>query len=293
VNITLTGGTGFIGSHILADLVTHDHDVVALVRDENEAAVVRSHGATATIVDLYDRPAVVDILRSSDGAVHTASPGDDTSAAFDSAVVDAAIEAFGDSAKPYAHISGLWIYGDNLSITEESPESPPPLVAWKPPLQRRLLSEKGMRGIVVICGSAYGDGGGGIPGILLGSPRDDTGNLIMLGTGEQHWVEIHVVDLADFFRRVLEDDSARGTYVLGNGLDPTVTDLTLAAAEATGAPGAVPGSRDEAHARLGPYLADVLLLDQSTRAFRARKELGWSPTHVGLIEEFKTGRYDS
>src|SRR6202035_3157949 len=98
-----------------------------------------------------------------------------------------------------------------------------------------------MRGIVVICGSAYGDGGGGIPGILLGSPRDDTGNLIMLGTGEQHWVEIHVVDLADFFRRVLEDDSARGTYVLGNGLDPTVTDLTLAAAEATGAPGAVPG----------------------------------------------------
>ena len=115
----------------------------------------------------------------------------------------------------------------------------------------------------------------------------------MLGTGEQHWVEIHVVDLADFFRRVLEDDSARGTYVLGNGLDPTVTDLTLAAAEATGAPGAVPGSRDEPHAHLGPYLADVLLLDQSTRASRARKELGWSPTHVGLIQEFKTGRYGS
>jgi NAD(P)-dependent dehydrogenase (short-subunit alcohol dehydrogenase family) len=47
MDIALTGGTGFIGSHILADLVTHDHDVVALVRDENEAAVVRSHGAAA------------------------------------------------------------------------------------------------------------------------------------------------------------------------------------------------------------------------------------------------------
>jgi uncharacterized protein YbjT (DUF2867 family) len=31
MNIALTGGTGFIGSHILADLVAHDHDVVALV----------------------------------------------------------------------------------------------------------------------------------------------------------------------------------------------------------------------------------------------------------------------
>lgn len=39
------------------------------------------------------------------------------------------------------------------------------------------------------------------PALLLGSPRDDQGNLIMLGTGEQHWSTVHVADLADFFRR--------------------------------------------------------------------------------------------
>jgi hypothetical protein len=40
-----------------------------------------------------------------------------------------------------------------------------------------------MRAVVPVCSVAYGDGGGGVPGVLLGSPRDDGGNLIMVGTG--------------------------------------------------------------------------------------------------------------
>ena len=42
------------------------------------------------MIDLYDRPAVVTMLSSADAAIHTASPGDATSAELDSAVVDAA-----------------------------------------------------------------------------------------------------------------------------------------------------------------------------------------------------------
>ena len=148
-----------------------------------------------------------------------------------------------------------------------------------------------MRGVVIVSGVAYGDGGGGIPGLLLGSPRDDAGNLIMLGTGQQHWSTVHVADLADFFRRVLEDDSARGHYVVGDGSNPTVAELTEAAAVAAGAPGAVPGSDDEARARLGDYFAEVLLLDQGTDAAKARAELEWHPSHPGLVDEFRNGSY--
>jgi nucleoside-diphosphate-sugar epimerase len=148
-----------------------------------------------------------------------------------------------------------------------------------------------MRGAVIISSVAYGDGGGGIPGLLLGSPRDDAGNLIMLGTGRQHWATVHVADLADAFRRVLEDDSARGYYVIGNGENPTVTQLTEAAAVAAGATGAVPGSDDEARTRLGDYFAEVLLLDQGTDAAKARTELGWYPTHPSLTDEFRHGSY--
>jgi nucleoside-diphosphate-sugar epimerase len=243
------------------------------------------------VVDLYDRPAVVSALRTADGAVHTASPGDATSANLDAAVADAAIEAFAGTGKPYLHISGAWVYGNNLAISEESPINAPALVVWRQPIEHRVLDAADMRGVVIVSGVAYGDGGGGVPGVLLGSPRDDAGNLIMLGTGQQHWSTVHAADLADFFRRVLENDSARGYYVIGNGANSTVAELTEAAAVAVGAPGAIAGSDEEARTRLGDYFAEVLLLDQSTTAAKARTELDWYPSHPGLVEEFRHGSY--
>ncbi len=243
MKVTLTGATGFIGSHVLTELHQHGHQVTALVRDDDQADIVAARGATAAVADLYDRSAVAELLGRTDGGIHTASPGDATSANLDSAMVDAVTDAFDGTGKPYLQVSGLWIYGPNTSITEESPLNAPPMVAWKPPNERRVLDAKGMRGVVIVSGVAYGDGGGGLPGLLLGSPRDDTGDLIMLGTGQQHWPTVHAADLADAFRRALEDDSARGRYVISNGLRPTVAELTEAAAVADGAPGAVPGSR--------------------------------------------------
>jgi nucleoside-diphosphate-sugar epimerase len=257
----------------------------------DQAAIVAAREATPAVVDLYDRAAVVSLLRGADGAIHTASPGDDTSAGLDSAVVDAALDAFAGTGKPYLHITGTWIYGDNTSISEGSPLDPPALVAWKEPIESRVLEAEDMRGVVIVSSIAYGDGGGGIPGLVLGSPRDEAGNLIMLGTGGQRWSTVHVADLADFFRRVLEHDSARGRYVIGNGLNATVAELTEAAAVAVGAPGAVRGSDDEARARLGDYFAEVLLLDQGTDATKARAELDWHPSHPGLADEFRHGSY--
>ncbi len=291
MKVALTGATGFIGSHVLTDLYKHGHDVTALVRDDDQADIVAARGATPIVVDLYDRSAVVNVLAGADGAIHTASPGDATSADLDSAVVDAAIDAYAGTGKPYIEISGLWVYGANTSITEDSPFHAPALVAWKEPIERRVLGAKDMRGVVVVSGVAYGDGGGAIPGLLLGSTTDDQGNLIMLGTGQQHWATVHVADLADVFRRVLEHGTARGYYVIGDGLNPTVAELTVAAAVAAGAPGALPGSDDEARNRLGDYFAEVLLLDQGTIAAKARAELDWSPSHPGLIEEFRHGSY--
>lgn len=291
MKVALTGATGFVGSHILTELLANGHQVTALVRGDAEAQRVGAQGATPTIVDLSDRPSVAKELNETDGAIHTASPGDASSADLDSSVVDAAIEAFDGTGKPYLHISGLWVYGSNPSITEDSPLDAPAMVSWKEPIDRRVLDAGGMRGVVIVCSVAYGDGGGGIPGVLLGSPRDPDGNLIMLGGGGQHWSTVHIADLADFFRRVLESDSARGRYVLGNGLTPTVAELTEAAAVAAGAPGAVPGSDEEARTRLGDYFAEVLLLDQGTNAARARSELGWLPTRPGLVDEFRSGSY--
>jgi len=291
MKVALTGATGYIGSHVLAELQEHGHEVIALVQDGARADTVAARGAKAAVVDLYDRQAMASLLEDADGAIHTASPGDATTADLDSAVADAVIEAFAGTGKPYVEISGVWAYGDNTAITEQSPFHAPALVAWKEPIEGRVLSATGMRAVVVVSSTAYGDGGGAIPEALLASPRDDAGNLIMIGTGRQHWSTVHVADLADFFRRVLEDDFARGRYVIGNGVNSTLAELTEAAAAAVDAPGAVPGSEQEARGRLGDNFAEVLLLDQGTEAAKARAELGWSPSHPSLVDEFRHGSY--
>jgi nucleoside-diphosphate-sugar epimerase len=291
MNIALTGGTGFVGSHILSELVAHGHEVTALVRSEDEAIAVSKEGAKTAVVDLYDQPAVVGLLTSVDGSVHVASPGDETSAALDSAMVDAVVEAYTGTGKPHIQITGIWNYGSNTDISENSSYHAPAMVAWKEEIEQRLFGAVDIRAIVPVVSVAYGDAGGGVPGVLLGSPRDDAGNLIMIGDGRQHWSTVHVAAVANFFRRALENDSARGRYVVGNGINPTVAELTEAAAVAVGAPGAVPGSDEEARARLGDYFAEVLLLDQGTTSARARGELGWQPTHPGLSDEFRAGSY--
>src|SRR5207247_8652648 len=88
MHVALTGATGFIGSHVLTELREHGHDVTALVRNDDQAEVVAARGASPAVVDLYDRPTVVGLLRSADAAIHTASPGGATSADLDAAMAD-------------------------------------------------------------------------------------------------------------------------------------------------------------------------------------------------------------
>jgi uncharacterized protein YbjT (DUF2867 family) len=94
MKIALTGSAGFIGSHISTERRAHGHEVTALVRDDAQSANVAGQGGTPEVVDLYDRPVLVKLLGEADGAIHTASAGNDTGADLDTAVVDAAIAAF-------------------------------------------------------------------------------------------------------------------------------------------------------------------------------------------------------
>src|SRR5258708_18262700 len=143
MKVALTGATGFVGSHILTELHEHGHEVTALVRDDAKADIVKARGASPAVVDLYDRPAVANLLAAADGAIHAA--GDATTAGLDSAVVDAAIAAFAGTGKPYLHISLTSIFGDNAAITERSPVRAPAMVSSKETIESRVIGEAGIR----------------------------------------------------------------------------------------------------------------------------------------------------
>ena len=274
MKVTLTGATGFIGSHILTDLQKHGHAVIALVRDDAQADAVAARGATPALVDLYDRPAVTRLLSRADGAIHTASPGDATSANLDAAVVDAATSAFAGTGQPYLQIGGLWIYGANTAITEESrstrrrwwrgrcrtsagcstrqkcaawwssPPSPTAMAAAGFPAASRVAPGRGWQPDHARRG----------PAALADGARRRPGGLLPARAGRRI-----VPRPLRHRQRVAPDRGRADRGGRGRGRRP----------------GSGPRFRCGGRARLGDYFAEVLLLDQGTDAARARAELGW------------------
>ena len=123
------------------------------------------------------------------------------------------------------------------------PENAPALVAWKEPLQRRLFGQTGICVFVITSSVAYGDGGGGIARYhSLAHRATPPATRSCSAPASSSWSSVHVADLADALPAVCSRTIPHaGSYVIGNGLNPTVAELTEAAAVAVGAPGAVPG----------------------------------------------------
>jgi nucleoside-diphosphate-sugar epimerase len=283
MNIVLTGATGYIGSALLTRLVADGHSVTALVRSEQAAARLEGRGAEPAVGDLYDPDWVTGHFRAADGAVHTAAAGDGTSEQMDRSLAEAAVRAFSGTTKPFVHTSGIWIYGDNADIAEDSPFQPPALTAWRSAVEQIVL-DADVAASIVTPGVVFGHGGG-MPASLFA--RDDQGRIPLIGDGTQRWVTVHVDDVAALYALVLAGGDALGYVIAASGDNPTVRELAEAAA---GDAGVVPETDDESRARLGAAYADALLLDQASSGAKARS-LGWKPTPTTLLQELKTGSY--
>lgn len=69
----VTGGTGFIGRHVVAKLVARGYEVVALVRGGGKAAVVEALGATAVLGDITQPETMREAMTGSDVVFHLAA----------------------------------------------------------------------------------------------------------------------------------------------------------------------------------------------------------------------------
>ncbi|NQX36675.1 NAD-dependent epimerase/dehydratase family protein [Herbiconiux sp. VKM Ac-2851] len=291
--IFLTGATGFIGSAVLRQLREQGRDVVALVRSSSSAAEVEALGARAVLGELTDREIVTHLALESDGVIHLASPGDESSAPTDDAFVTAVLAGLEGSDKPYVHTSGIWIFGNGSAITETSPFDPPALTSWRLPVEARVRSAVGVKTSIIAPGIVFGNGGG-IPNLIVDAPRGSgvAPALELIGSGEQHWTTVFVDDLAELYILAFDLAPAGSYYIGASGQNPTVRELGEAAAQAAGLDGRVePSSVDAAHERLGEAFADALLLDQQATGSSARIDLGWEPNGPSLVEELRSGSY--
>ncbi|MCU1420473.1 MAG: NAD-dependent dehydratase [Microbacteriaceae bacterium] len=283
MRILLTGATGFVGSSVLSALVTSGHDVTAVVRSEDAARAVSAAGATPVIHALPDTEWLTAALREKDGAIHTAVPADGVPE-FNDSVIDAVIAAFSGTDKPFVHTGGVWVHGPG-QVTEQTPIDAPSIVAWREEGEQRLLGS-GVKASLIEPGIVYGYGKG-IPTVISGAPRSESGALHLVGDGTQHWTTIHVDDLAALYVDVLEQAPGGERYIGVNGDNPTVIELAQAFVGPDGT--VVAETIEESRARLGAAFADALLQSQEATGRKARDVFGWAPKRPTLGEEFAAG----
>lgn len=295
MKVLMTGATGFVGSSVLPAVVAGGHTVTALVRSDTSADRVTAAGATALRGDLRDSKLLTQAARAADAVIHLGSPGDETSGAVDSAVTTAFLTGLRGSDKAYVHTGGAWIHGDTHEVIDEGAAfDPPPIVAWRLPVEARVraAASDGVRSVILCLGVVFGHGRG-LPRLLVDGPRTEEPEpaLLFPGTGDQHWVTVHVDDLGPLYAAALTKGAAGSSYHGVSGESPTVRELAEAVSRAAGLGGRVgPEAVEATRARLGLFEA-AFALDQQATGTKARTELGWQPTGPSLLQELETGSY--
>lgn len=264
MDIFLTGGSGYIGGHVLEALVARGDAVRALARSDDSAAKVEAAGATAVRGEVTDAEVLRAEAERADAVIHTASPGDQTSEDADRV----AVHAF-SAAQRYVHTGGCWSFGNTHGgAHEDAPLHPPAMTAWRTALEEEVL---GRGGVVVMPGVVYGEGKGLLPMVFGGG--------LFVGNGEYHVALAHVEDVAQLY--VLALDAPGGVRLAAITQCLEARDVATAMADE--------GRSETLHefqARVGEALAEAMTLDQRVTAVRAREQ-GWKPQHTDALAELR------
>jgi nucleoside-diphosphate-sugar epimerase len=285
MKIFLTGGSGYIGQVTIAELVRRGHSVEALVRSEQSARTVADAGAVAVRGGLADLDVLNHAAARADAVVHLAQADSaDTEFAAAAAMQD------GIGAGTYVHTGGSWVYGDTDGVQDETaPWNPPGVVAWRKPVEDKVLARAadGGRPVIVQPGLLYGGDNRLIDHFFI-TPGKLNGAIPYIGDGANRWALIHVEDVAALYAAALS--AKPGSVYIGVGeTHPTMKQVVEAAARGAGLGGkTVSITVEQARAQMGP-IADAFALDQRLTSAKARRELGWAPTHSDPLGTFERG----
>ncbi|WP_326953374.1 NAD-dependent epimerase/dehydratase family protein [Amycolatopsis sp. NBC_01286] len=284
MKVFLTGGSGYVGRPTIRALIRHGHEVSALARSETAARTVTDLGAHPVPGTLTDTAVLREAAASADGVIHLGQHYGDDTAAVDDAAASAMQDGLGDRGV-YVHTGGVWVYGDTAGVvTEDAPQNPPRITAWRRANEERVLS-RGGRPVLVMPGLVYGHGGG-LAESFFAAPAREHGAVPVIGDGHNHWALVHADDIAELYALALQAP-AKSVYAGVSGENIRLAEIADALSSAAGCPGRFEQlTLAEAEDRMGP-IAEAFALDQRLTPDRARSELGWRPSHLDALSDLR------
>jgi nucleoside-diphosphate-sugar epimerase len=289
MHVFVTGGTGLIGSAVVAELLGTGHTVLALARSDASALAAEAAGAEPLRGALAD----LDILRAgaaqADGVIHLAFSNDFSSpdalakgVAEESAALAALGEELTGSDRPFVTVSGT-PHAPGRASTEADPLPTDGPVGGRGRTVTAVLglASRGVRSTAVrLPRTVHNQGTGGFAGLLTRIARQ-TGVSGYPGDGAQRWPAVHALDAAVLFRLALEQAEAGTSWHAVADEGDKVRDIAAVIGRRLGVPAEpVPV---ETYGPLGPIFAT----DQPSSSTRTRQALGWVPKHPGLLDDLE------
>ncbi|SHH41377.1 Nucleoside-diphosphate-sugar epimerase [Jatrophihabitans endophyticus] len=287
MHVFVTGGTGTIGSAVVAELLTHDHTVLALARSERSARALTDAGAQVLRGGLAD----LDVLRAgaeqSDGVVSLAFDHGDPDTLADSIAQESAATAvlgaaFVGSDRPLVTVSGTpWVAGRVATEADPLPADGPVAGRARSVEALLALATQGVRSCAVrMPRTVHDEGNGGFAGLLAQAARR-IGVAGYPGDGTQRWPAVHALDAAVLFRLVLESAPAGSSWHAVADEGDAVRDIATVIGRRLGLPvEAVPAET------FGPF-GPIFAMDQPASSAHTRDALGWRPTHPSLLADLE------
>ncbi len=246
MKVLVTGGTGFVGSHLVRRLLSRKHQVTSL--DKNPGLVddeLRALGATLISGSVTDSADVDRAVDGQDLVFHLASPFGDIlqpDQAYWAIEVEgtrhvlAAAERHG--VQRVIHCSTQGVHGiiTDPPGDEESPIAPRDYYCYSKAEGEKVAREFMARGLDVVIvrpTSVYGPGD--TRGWLKLFRMVSKGWFVMVGSGRTLNHPIYVENLVDLFELAAAAPQARGrTYLAGDDEALTLTELVRAVTRAIG-----------------------------------------------------------
>jgi len=289
MHVFVTGGTGLIGSAVVAELLGNGHTVLALARSDASATVAEAAGAQPLRGGLTD----LDVLRAgatqTDGVIHLAFANDFSSP-------DALAKAIAEEGAALATLGDELLGSDRPLVTASgTPHAPgrasteaDPLLTEGPVSGRSRsvmavlgLAPRGVRSTAVrLPRTVHHQGRGGFAGMLAGIARR-TGVSGYPGDGAQRWPAVHALDAAVLFRLALEQAEAGTCWHAVADEGDAVRDIAAVIGRRLGLP--VKAVPEDTFGTLGPVFAT----DQPSSSTHTQTVLGWKPTHPSLLDDLE------
>ncbi|MFF9112008.1 SDR family oxidoreductase [Streptomyces sp. NPDC014805] len=289
MRVFVTGGTGLIGSAVVAELLGSGHTVLALARSDASARAVEAAGAEPLRGSLADLDTLRAGVARTDGVIHLAFANDfSSSEALAKGIAEeaAALEAIGEqlvgSDRPFVITSGTPFVPGRVSVeTDPVPTDGPVGGRGRAAMAVLALASRGVRSATVrLPRTVHNQGRGGFAGLLTDIARR-SGVSGFPGDGAQRWPAVHALDAAVLFRLALEQAEAGTSWHAVADEGDQVRDIAAVIGRRLGLP--VESVPLETYGPLGPIFAT----DQPASSTHTRQTLGWEPKHPSLLQDLE------